>query len=222
MADIYIRRGVKGFAHVNKPEWLTFLIKEDKIMANVNSVGSNYTDVYGAYNTSGTQKAETKDTQTASNTTAATFEASAKGREKASKMSASDRAALVSQLKADAQSRTEQMTSIVTKMLQKQGVTIGKADDMWKVLAGGNFTVDAATKAQAQADIAEDGYWGVSQTSQRIFDFAMALSGGDKDTMEKMRSAFAKDTSSYIVYANGDIVLKSEGSMDTGGNIFLV
>ena len=32
--------------------------------------------------------------------------------------------------------------------------------------------------------------------------------------------AFAKDTSSYIVYANGDIVLKSEGSMDTGGNIF--
>ena len=161
-------------------------------MANVNSVGSNYTDVYGTYNTSGTQKAETKDTQTASNTTAATFEASAKGREKASKMSASDRAALVSQLKADAQSRTEQMTSIVTKMLQKQGVTIGKADDMWKVLAGGNFTVDAATKAQARADIAEDGYWGVSQTSQRIFDFAMALSGGDKDTMEKMRSAFEK------------------------------
>lgn len=161
-------------------------------MANVNSVGSNYTDVYGAYNTSGTKKAETKETQTASNTTAATFEASAKGREKASKMSASDRAALVSQLKADAQSRTEQMTSIVTKMLQKQGVTIGKADDMWKVLAGGNFTVDAATRAQAQADIAEDGYWGVSQTSQRIFDFAMALSGGDKDTMEKMRSAFEK------------------------------
>ena len=32
--------------------------------------------------------------------------------------------------------------------------------------------------------------------------------------------AFDKDTSSYIVYANGDIVLKSEGSMDTGGNIF--
>lgn len=38
-------------------------------------------------------------------------------------------------------------------------------------LASGNFTVDAATKAQAQADIAEDGYWGVSQTSQRLFDF---------------------------------------------------
>ena len=32
--------------------------------------------------------------------------------------------------------------------------------------------------------------------------------------------AFVKDTSSYIVYANGDIVLKSDGSMDIGGNIF--
>ena len=32
--------------------------------------------------------------------------------------------------------------------------------------------------------------------------------------------AFSKDTSSYIVYANGDIVLKSEGSMDIGGNVF--
>ena len=32
--------------------------------------------------------------------------------------------------------------------------------------------------------------------------------------------AFAKDTSSYIVYANGDVVLKSDGSMDIGGNIF--
>ena len=27
----------------------------------------------------------------------------------------------------------------------------------------GDFTVDEATRAQAQADIADDGYWGVSQ-----------------------------------------------------------
>ena len=32
--------------------------------------------------------------------------------------------------------------------------------------------------------------------------------------------AFSKDTSSYIIYENGDIVLKSEGSMDIGGNVF--
>lgn len=162
-------------------------------MSNVSSVGSNYTDAYSSYSASKTKNTtQTEETKNTAGTAAVSFKASAEGRAAVGKMSDADRAALVSQLKADVQSRTDQLTSIVTKMLEKQGVAIGTADDMWKILAGGNFTVDAATKAQAQADIAEDGYWGVKQTSQRIFDFAMALSGGDQKTMEKMRSAFEK------------------------------
>ena len=75
-----------------------------------------------------------------------------------------------------------------------QGNAIGTADDtsIWSFLRTGNFTVDAATKAQAQADIAEDGYWGVKQTSDRIVDFAKALCGGDPDKIEEMREAFEK------------------------------
>lgn len=162
-------------------------------MSNVSSVGSNYTDAYSNYSASKTKNTtQAEETRNTAGTAAVSFKASAEGRAAVGKMSDADRAALVSQLKADVQSRTDQLTSIVTKMLEKQGVAIGTADDMWKILAGGNFTVDAATKAQAQADIAEDGYWGVKQTSQRIFDFAMALSGGDQETMEKMRSAFEK------------------------------
>ncbi len=99
---------------------------------------------------------------------------------------------LVAKLKADADSRTNQLQSIVTQMLSKQGVTFAKANDMWSILASGNFTVDATTKAQAQADIADDGYWGVEQTSDRIIDFAKALAGDDADQLEKMRSAFEK------------------------------
>ncbi len=162
-------------------------------MSNVSSVGSNYTDAYSSYSASKAKNTtQTEGAKNTANTAAVSFKASAEGRAAVGKMSDADRAALVSQLKADVQFRTDQLTSIVTKMLEKQGVAIGTADDMWKILAGGNFTVDAATKAQAQADIAEDGYWGVKQTSQRIFDFAMALSGGDQKTMEKMRSAFEK------------------------------
>ncbi len=101
-------------------------------------------------------------------------------------------AELVAKMKADADARTAQLQSIVEKMLTKQGQTYGKANDIWSILSSGNFTVDAATKAQAQADIADDGYWGVSQTSQRILDFATALTGGDPDQIEKMRSAFLK------------------------------
>lgn len=101
-------------------------------------------------------------------------------------------AALISQLKSDSENRIAQMQSLVQKMFSKQGITIGTADDMWKVLASGNFTADASTIAQAKEDIGEDGYWGVKQTSERIFSFAKALSGGDAEQMEKMRKAFEK------------------------------
>lgn len=100
--------------------------------------------------------------------------------------------AIVAQLKADAEQRTSQLRSLVEKMMTQQGAAIGKADDMWKFLAGGNFTVDAATKAQAQADIAEDGYWGVEQTSDRILDFAKALSGDDPEKADMLLDAFKK------------------------------
>lgn len=99
---------------------------------------------------------------------------------------------LITQLKADAAQRTFQLQNLVKKMMQQQGIAIGKADDIWSVLANGEFTVDAETKAQAQKDIAEDGYWGVAQTSDRIIEFAKALTGGDASKAEAMRTAFEK------------------------------
>ena len=100
--------------------------------------------------------------------------------------------ALVNKLKADVDARTAQFRSLVEKLILGQGNAIGTADDIWSFLRTGNFTVDAATKAQAQADIAEDGYWGVEQTSDRIVDFAKALSGGDPDKIGELRDAFLK------------------------------
>ena len=110
------------------------------------------------------------------------------------KMNASDRAAIVSQLKSAAEQRQNQLISLVQKTLSGQAGTYGKAtgDDIWKTLAGGNFTVDAATKSQAQNDISEDGYWGVKQTSQRLFDFACALAGDDVEKMKEMQKAMEK------------------------------
>ena len=113
------------------------------------------------------------------------------------KMSAEDRAALVQQMKADTQSRQQQLISIVQKMMTGQAATASVAngtnsDDIWKFLAKGDFTVDAATKAQAQKDISEDGYYGVKQTSERLFDFASALAGDDVEKMKKMQTAMQK------------------------------
>lgn len=99
---------------------------------------------------------------------------------------------LIQKLKADAEERTAQLRNLVQQMMTKQTTAYGQANDIWKFLKEGNYTVDPAVQAQAQADIAEDGYWGVEQTSDRIIQFATALTGGDPDKIEEMRDAFIK------------------------------
>lgn len=110
------------------------------------------------------------------------------------KMSDSDRAALVQSLKDDLNNQMSRFTNMMTQMFQKQGVTAAslQGDNFWKFMASGNYTVDAQTKAEAEQAISEDGFWGVKQTSQRIFDFAAALAGDDVDTMKKMQAAVEK------------------------------
>lgn len=100
---------------------------------------------------------------------------------------------LVNKMKADAEEHSKQLRNIVEKMMTKQSQTSGIANgDMWKFLASGKFEVDEATKLQAQQDIAEDGYWGVKQTSERMVNFGKALVGGDPARAGEMRDAFIK------------------------------
>lgn len=129
---------------------------------------------------------------------AAVYEPSSQEPKKATyeinKMSEEDRAALVQQLKTEQAARQEQFISLVKEMMGQQRATYAKAagSDIWKFLASGNYTVDPEIQAQAQRDISEDGYYGVKQTSQRIFDFASALAGDDIDKMKEMEAAFQR------------------------------
>lgn len=52
-----------------------------------------------------------------------------------------------------------------------------------------NLEVDDATRLKAQQEIAEDGFWGVAQTSARAIEFAKALSGGDPSKIALLRDA---------------------------------
>jgi len=56
-------------------------------------------------------------------------------------------------------------------------------------LSGVSPEVRNAIVARAQEDIGEDGFWGVNRTSERIFSFAEALSGGDPVLMARMEQA---------------------------------
>lgn len=111
-----------------------------------------------------------------------------------SKMSESERASLVQSLKEDLNNQMSRFTNMMMQTFQKQGIIANQAkgNDFWKMIASGNFTVDPQIKTEAQEAISENGYWGVSQTSQRIFDFAYALAGDDVDKMKEMQAAVEK------------------------------
>ena len=162
---------------------------------SVNGITSTST-AYEAYQSS--QPVKTNTETAAANVTetedvAAVYEPSKESESsKSQSVNYAQNTELVNKLKADAEAHTQQLQNIVQQLMTKQGQTYNTANDIWSFLAKGDFTVDAATKEQAEKDIAEDGYWGVEQTSDRIIDFAKALTGGDPSKIEDMREAFKK------------------------------
>ena len=152
-----------------------------------NSVAAQQASTYTAAKTDHTEKKSESSTKT---DTGVVYEKSS-GQTSGTVTKKTDYA-LVNKLKADAEQRTSQLRSLVEKMMTKQGVAIGTADSMWSFLAKGDFTVDEATRAQAQADIADDGYWGVGLSSGCLLDFAKALSGNDPEKADLLLDAFKK------------------------------
>ena len=105
------------------------------------------------------------------------------------KMSAEDRAAIVEQMKQDQVNRKQQLCDLVNQMLSKQAGT-SKLASLFSPENLKNVSPEAI--AQAKEDVSEDGYWGVKQTSQRLFDFASALAGDDVEKMKEMQKAMEK------------------------------
>lgn len=163
---------------------------------SVNGVTSTQAAAAYSYNSTSAAKektsAEEAKTTTTAEDTGVIYEHSTAAKTSSTKKTYTPDTNLVNKLKADAENRASQLRSLVEQMMGKQANTYGNANDIWSFLRSGNFTVDPATKAQAQADIAEDGYWGVNQTSDRIIQFANALTGGDPDKIKSMREAFKK------------------------------
>lgn len=156
---------------------------------------SNVSSTAASYNTSN-EIAKVKSEATVKNETGVVYEKSTETNAKANytvnKMSEEERAALVDQLKAEQQTRQQQLVDIVQKMFNEQARTVRNSGSIWEFLASGEYEVDEATKLQAQKDIAEDGYYGIKQTSERLFTFASALAGDDVEKMKEMQAAMKK------------------------------
>ena len=100
--------------------------------------------------------------------------------------------ALIEKMKAEAERNTEQLRSLVEKLLLKQGEKFTSLSDLFNKVKDGLIEVDPETVEQAKEDISEDGYWGVEQTSERLFSFAKALAGNDPKYADKMLDAMKK------------------------------
>lgn len=77
----------------------------------------------------------------------------------------------------------ELLRNLVTQTLQEQGLTLQFSTGDVEI----NF--NTMTQEEAQALVAEDGYFGVDQTSQRIVDFAINGFGRDPAKLQQMKDA---------------------------------
>lgn len=95
----------------------------------------------------------------------------------------------IAALKAEAEATTENLRRLVEQLILKQSknykITAGEASRDWpaeSVIAAGDIEA-------ARLSISEDGEFGVKAVSDRLVDFAIAISDGDKSKLSVLISA---------------------------------
>ncbi len=97
----------------------------------------------------------------------------------------------------DGQDQYNLLRGLVTNMLKEQGID-------FKV-ANGEQEIDISSISQEEATelIAEDGYFGVDQTSDRIVDFAIGIAGGDPTRLDAIKEGVEKGFNEALEAFNG-------------------
>ncbi len=105
-----------------------------------------------------------------------------------------NRDVIINKLKVDQQTRLASMQSLVENLLNKQKGTFDLANSTNLAATFREAAALASPEdiAKAKQDISEDGYWGVTQTSDRLVSMAIALAGGDTSKADIMIEAIQK------------------------------
>lgn len=103
-----------------------------------------------------------------------------------------DYSSIAKKMKGELSTKNQQLQNLVDQLLNKQANKYTKLSQLFEDVKNGKISVDPNTVAQAQKDIADDGYWGIEQTSDRLVSMAQALSGGDASKADKMIAAIKK------------------------------
>nr|WP_321468837.1 hypothetical protein [uncultured Desulfobulbus sp.] len=90
------------------------------------------------------------------------------------------------QLKDAAEAGYEKLRAYVANLLQEQGVSTKIAT------SDGEIDLSSIEPEQAQELVSEDGYFGVEKTSERIFQFAIGIAGGDTSRIDAIKEGIDK------------------------------
>lgn len=96
----------------------------------------------------------------------------------------------IEQLKKAAEDALAPLRRLVENLLKEQGLKYNRA--VGNINQGEMVKIDAATREEAQSLIADGGEYSVENTANRLVDFAIAVSGGDKSKLAELKDAIQK------------------------------
>lgn len=158
---------------------------------NVNSVNNASTYVDTTSKSKNAKENIAKDTPKTNNPEGVVYEKSSEKKTDSTKTIYS-KDSVVAKLKADQEARIASMQSLVEKLLSKQGQTFNITLPLAEQYKAAAQVADPETIEQAKKDIADDGYWGVEKTSDRLVEMAKALSGGNTSKADLLIDAVKK------------------------------
>ncbi len=99
----------------------------------------------------------------------------------------------------DTQDQYNLLRGLVTNMLKEQGIDFK--------IANGDQEIDISTISQEEATtlVADDGYFGIEQTSARIVDFAIAVAGNDPSKRAAIKEGVEKGFSEALEAFGGTL-----------------
>ena len=158
---------------------------------SVNGISNSQSTAYSPVSSKTTKAADkTKNESVSSKEAGVVYEPSKATESAGSKVK--DYSSIAKKMKGELNTKNQQLQNLVNQLLSKQANKYTRLSQLFEDVKNGKISVDPSKVAQAQKDIADDGYWGIEQTSDRLVSMAQALSGGDASKADKMIAAIKK------------------------------
>lgn len=158
---------------------------------SINGISNSQSTAYSPVSSKTTKAADkTKNESVPSKEAGVVYEPSKATESAGSKVK--DYSSIAKKMKGELNTKNQQLQNLVNQLLSKQANKYTRLSQLFEDVKNGKISVDPSTVAQAQKDIADDGYWGIEQTSDRLVSMAQALSGGDASKADKMIAAIKK------------------------------